>query len=83
MRKDEYLKIRKFMKSICLDNVLEICEVVGLTEYETNLMIHVNKNNTRVYSSLDLGICTSKFSKDCHKVFTKIRDYLKRNNIQY
>ena len=83
MLANEYLRIRRYIKTLCLDNVKELCEKVGLDEFDTNLVVHTNKDYTRVYTSIELGICESAVSKKKHKALTKIRDYLKRNNIQY
>lgn len=83
MRADEYLKVRQYIKTLCLDNVTEMCERVGLDELDTKLVIHTNKNHTRVYTALDLGMCESAVSKRKNKAFARIRDYLKKNNIEY
>lgn len=83
MRANEYLRVRRYIKTLCLDNVIEICERVGLDELDTKLVIQTNKNLMRVHTALDLGMCESAVSKRKHKVFTKIRDYLKKNNIDY
>lgn len=83
MRADEYLKVRRYIKTLCLDSVKEICEAVGLDEFDTNLVIHINKNYTRVYTSLALGICESAVSKRKNKALARVRDYLRKNNIPY
>ena len=83
INKTDYLKIRKYLQSLCLDNIKELCTNVGLTEYETNLIIHTNRNETRTYSAMQLGVCESKISKDKNKAFKRIKDYLIKNNIQY
>lgn len=83
MRADEYLKVRRYIKTLCLDSVKEICERVGLDEFDTNLVIHINKNYTRVHTSMTLGICESAVSKRKNKVLTRVRDYLKKNGINY
>lgn len=83
MRTNEYLRVRRYIKTLCLDNVKELCEKVGLDEFDTNLVVHTNKDYTRVCTSIELGICESAVSKKKHKAFTKIRDYLRRNSITY
>lgn len=83
MRKEQYLSIRKYIKTLCLDSVVELCEKVGLDDFDTQLIIHINKDYTRVHTSMELGICESAVSKKKHKALTKIRDYLKRHNINY
>lgn len=83
INKTDYLKIRKYLQSLCLDNIKELCEKTGLTEYETTLLIHTNRNETRTYSAMKLGVCESKVSKDKNRAFKRIKDYLKKNNIPY
>lgn len=63
---------------MCLDSVKELAHNVGLNEYETSLLIHINKNDTRVHTSISLGVCESKVTKDTRKTFLKLQDYLKR-----
>lgn len=83
MRKENYLKIKHYIKSLCMDNVIELCNNTGLTEEEIKLVKHANRGDSRVFISLKMGMCESAVSKNTHKTFEKIRDYLKRNNIPY
>ena len=83
INKADYLKIRRYIQSLCLDNIKELSKNVGLTEYETTLIIHTNRNETRTYSAMQLGVCESKVSKDKNKAFKRIKDYLIKNNIPY
>ena len=83
INKTDYLKIRKYLQSLCLDNIKELCEKTGLTEYETNLMIYTNRNEPRIKTSMDLGCCPSKISKDKNKAFKRIKDYLLKNDIDF
>lgn len=78
IKRTEYFNIKHSIRSMCRDNVLDLCENVGLSEYETKLILHMNKDSTRVCIAMDLGVCESKVSKDNKKVITKINDYLKR-----
>lgn len=80
MNRNEYHKIKRYIMTLCKDNILELADKVGLTEYETKVLLHINKNDSRVCISLDLGVCESKCTKDCRKIFTKIYDYLKRTH---
>lgn len=80
IKRKDYFDIKHSIKSMCKDNALELCEKVGLTEYETKLIMHVNRDSTRVHTSLDMGICQSKVSKDLRKIMTKIDDHLKRRD---
>lgn len=81
MKKIDFCNMKRHIKAMCRDNVLDLCDKVGLNEYETNLILNINKNNTRIYTAMQLGVCESKVSKDNRKVITKIYDHLKRNNL--
>ena len=83
MRKENYLKIKHYVKSLCLDNINELCTKTGLTSQEIELIQRVNRGDTRVCISLEMGMCESAVSKTCHKIFTKIKDYLIKNNIDF
>ena len=80
MDKQQYLILKKHIRSLCVDSVKELASKVGLTAYETSLLVHINKNNTRIYTAIDLGVCESKVTKDTRKIFLKINDYLKRQD---
>lgn len=78
MTKKEYHCTKNYIKSICVDSVREIASNVGLTRYETDMLISVNRGDSRVAIAIRLGACESKVSKDLRKIFTKVFDYLKR-----
>ena len=81
MDKKEYSNIKKYIRSLCIDSVRELGTNVGLTDYEIKLLEHINRNDTRVYISLSLGVCETKVSRDTKKTFVKVLDYLKKNNL--
>lgn len=80
MDRKEYHKLKRYIKTLCIDNVNDLARNVGLTEYETKILTYVNKNDTRIHMSLELGVCESKLTKDLRKIFIKIQDYLKRQS---
>ena len=80
IKRKDYFNIKHDIKAMCKENVLELCESVGLNEYETKLLLHINRESTRVYIAMDMGTCTSKISKDLRKILTKIDDHLKRRD---
>lgn len=83
MRKENYLRVKHYIKSLCMDSVIELCENTGLTEQETELVKHINRGDSRVFISLKMGMCESAVSKNSHKTLEKIKDYMMRNNIPY
>lgn len=80
IKRTDYFDIKHNIKSMCKDNVLDLCKNVGLNEYETKLLLHINRDSTRVSMAMDMGTCTSKISKDLRKIMTKIDDHLKRQH---
>ena len=80
MTKKEYHIVKHYIKSLCVDSIYELSSNVVLTEYETNLLVYINKNESRVGIALRIGASESKVSKDLRKTFTKINDYLKRQD---
>ena len=80
MDRKDYHRLKRYIKTLCIDNVKDLANNVGLTEYETKLLVYVNKNDTRVHMSLELGVCESKLTKDLRKIFVKVQDYLKRQS---
>lgn len=81
MDRNDYFKLKKYIKTLCTDSVIDLATNVGLNPYEQSLLLHINKNNTRIHTSLDLGVCESKVTKDTRKIFLKLHDYLKRNDL--
>lgn len=78
MDKKEYSNIKKYIRSLCIDSVRELGTNVGLTDYEIKLLEHINRNDTRICTSLSLGVCETKVSRDLKKIFVKVYDYLLR-----
>lgn len=75
LTKQDFIKIKHQIKSMCLPNLLKLCNEVGLNEYETNLLICINQDMSRVAISFKLGCSEWKISTDMRKIFTKIMDY--------
>lgn len=63
MRKENYLRVKHYIKSLCMDTVIELCQGTGLTEQETELVKHINRGDSRVFISLKMGMCESAVSK--------------------
>ena len=78
MDRKYYFELKQYIRTLCVDSVIDLATNVGLNSYETTLLLHIYKNNTRVHTSLDLGVCESKVTRDARKIFSKLNDYLKR-----
>lgn len=78
MDKKNYLNTKRYIKHICYNSVVDICKDMNLDEYETNLLLYLNKDYTRTYSSLQLGVSEYKYTFDLKKLISKVYDYLKR-----
>ncbi len=80
MDKKEYLALKKHIKTLCRDSILELSDKVGLTKYDTELLLYLNNDMGRINTSLSLGICERKYTKDLKNCLNKVYDYLKRTN---
>ena len=80
MDKKNYLETKRYIKSICYNNVIDICKKMHLDEYETNLLLDLNKDYTRTNTSLRLGVSDFKYIYDLKKLISKVYDYLKRTS---
>ena len=78
MDRRQYFELKRYIRTLCMDSVIDLATNVGLNAYETTLLLHIYKNNTRIHTSLDLGVCESKVTRDSRKIFLKLNDYLKR-----
>ena len=63
IKRADYFKIKHDIREMCKDTALELCERVGLNEYETNLVIHINKDDTRVSTALNMARAPQKYQK--------------------
>lgn len=80
MEKSEYLELKVYIKSICVDTIDELSRLSGLSEYEHALLLYLNKDTTRTSTCLALGISEWKYTKDLKRTLCKIHDYKKRTN---
>ena len=78
MNRKQYFELKRYIRTLCMDSVIDLATNVGLNSYETTILLHLNKNDTRIHTSLDLGVCESKVTRDTRKIFLKLNDYLKR-----
>jgi hypothetical protein len=80
MNRKQYFELKRYIRTLCMDSVIDLATNVGLNSYETTILLHLNKNDTRIHTSLDLGVCESKVTRDTRKIFLKLNDYLKRQD---
>ena len=83
MLNNDYLAIKKYIKTLCIDNLKDLCKNTGLSEYETKLIHEIYNDNTRIAISIKYHCCESKVYKDMRRAISKINDYMKRNKIKY
>lgn len=79
IKKKDYFNLKHNIRNMCYASAMDLCKEVGLNEYETRLITHINRDNTRTQMCLDIGCCPSKISKDLKRIFTKIDNHLKRS----
>lgn len=75
LAKQEFIKMKKEIKEMCLPNVIDLCEKVGLTEYEKSILICVNQNMSRVATAFKLSSSEWLISTTLRTILTKIKDY--------
>lgn len=75
--------MKRYLRTLCIDSVMELCVNTGLTENEIKLVIDLYNDNTRAGMGVKYNCCESKIYKDIKKSFIKIDDYMKRNNLSY
>lgn len=80
MTKQEYLQLKRYVKSVCTDTIDELSCQSGLTEYEHSLLLYLNKDTSRIKTCIDLGISEWKYTKDLQRALMKLGDYIKRTN---
>ena len=80
MTKQDYLALKKYIISLCKDDVLEISEKVGLNEYDTKLLLSLNRDESRVATCMKFGCCEKKYTKDLRRIMEKIFNHFKRTS---
>lgn len=81
MNKKDYLTIKRYLKTLCLDSVKELCDNTGLSDMEIKLIIDLYNDSTRAGMCIKYNCCESKIYKDLKRAVAKINDYMKRNNL--
>lgn len=76
----DYLALKKYIISLCKDDVLELSEKVGLNEYDTKLLLSLNRDESRVATCMKFGCCEKKYTKDLRRIMEKIFNHFKRTS---
>lgn len=79
IKRKDYFDLKHNIRNMCINSAKELCNVTGLNDYESKLILHINKDSTRTQMCLDIGCSPSKISKDLRRVLTKIDNHLKRS----
>ena len=72
--------VKKYVISLCKDDVLELSEKVGLNEYDTKLLLSLNRDESRVATCMKFGCCEKKYTKDLRRIMEKIFNHFKRTS---
>ena len=64
MNRKQYFELKRYIRTLCMDSVIDLATNVGLNSYETTILLHLNKNDTRIHTSLDLGVCVNQKSRE-------------------
>lgn len=80
MTKEDYLSLKKYIISLCKDDVLELADKVGLNQYDTELLLSLNRDDTRIKTCVNLGCCEKKYTTDLRRIMGKIFNHFKRTS---
>ena len=73
--KKSYLDMKRYLKSLCRKNIINLCEDMELTKYEKDLLLSLYDNKTRVQTSMELSISMGKYTFDMKNLMNKIYNY--------
>jgi len=73
--KRTYLDLKKEIKHMCRQNVLNICDDVQLNEDERKLLLSYYDDSSRLYTCLKLCISENYYKKHLKIILNKIYDY--------
>jgi hypothetical protein len=71
----EYLNLKKEIKCLCRNNVVALCDEMGLNEEERNLLLYFYDGKSRIETSIDLHVSIEYYSQHMKMLFNKIYDY--------
>lgn len=80
MDKQEYLKYKSYIKTLSKPSIDSLCEQVGVTDTDRELLYHLGENRTRTHSCLKLGYSVWLYNKSLKRIFIRLDDYLKRTS---
>lgn len=81
--KSDYHKLKKYFKVQPKVQILHFIEVVQLNDEEAKLLLSWYNGDTRVKMSMDNYICDDTCTNYLKKIFSKICNYFKHENISF
>lgn len=80
MTKEEYLNIKKYIKTLSRPTINDLCTSVGISESDKQLLYQLSENRTRTYTCINLGYSEWFYTESLKRIFVRINDYLKRTS---
>lgn len=75
MNKENYHKIKRQIKCLCKSNFLNLCNEVGLNDYEKDLLLSYYNGKTQVQTCIDMNISLNTYTNHLRIIINKIYDY--------
>lgn len=73
--KNTYLNLKKEIRCLSYNNVLELCDNMQLDKYEKQLLIDFYKKKKAIQTCMENGISINTYTNHMKIIFTKIYNY--------
>lgn len=78
MTKSEYMKCKNYIKTLSKPSITELCDNVGISEDDREILYQLSANRTKTYTCMQLGYSVWLYNQTLRRLFIRIDDYLKR-----
>lgn len=75
IERNEYFNLKKEIRILSYNNILKLCEEMGLDEEERILLINFYRNKSRVQTCMEIGMSFDTYTKHMKLLFSKINNY--------
>lgn len=72
----DYIELKKIIKYECRPNIIDLCDKMGLNDFEKRLLLDFYDGKTRTESCFRFNICESTYTNKMRLLFTKIAKYI-------
>ncbi len=74
--KDNYHRVKHYLKSLSKPQVKNLCVDMELSEFEKNLLLAMYDNELVTKICMDNFICETTYNKYIKSIYTKVYNYL-------